>query len=83
MVASNMPDIFICNTGYNPVYPKPGIIDFHKGIDATLLKKMGIKYLVFQTKGGPDVEMLNSILNASKALQKINQIGEWGVFALR
>jgi hypothetical protein len=91
MVASNMPDRFIMNTGPDPLYPKPAVIDFKKGIDATILKKMQIRYLVFQTQADPDrdtiqflekIKVQAAMLNRSKALRKTNQIGEWGIFAL-
>jgi hypothetical protein len=92
IVASNMPDRFIMNTGPDPLYPKPAVIEFKQGIDVALLKKMHIKYLMFQTKEGPGINKLEflakvkaqaAVLNESKALQKINQIGEWGIFAVK
>jgi hypothetical protein len=92
MIASNMPaNKYIFNTGGYPTVPKIGVVDFNKGIDVIPLKKMGIKYFVFQTKGRPDMDTtLNAnisdqsrILNTSKALRKINQIGEWGIFSLQ
>lgn len=92
IIASNMPDRFIKNEGSDPFYPQPAVLDLTKGIDVTLLKNTRIKYLVFQTNRGPDIgsrKLINkinaqaSILNTSKDLQKINQIGEWGIFALR
>jgi len=92
IVASNMPDGFIMNTGPDPLYPKPAVIEFKEGIDVTLLKKMQIKYLMFQTKEGPGINkpeflakisVQAAILHKSPALKKINQIGEWGIFAVQ
>ncbi len=91
IVASNLPDRFIKNKGPDPFYPKPAVLNFTKGIDVKALTKMGIKYLVFQTWEDPGmnnsqflakIRHQNDMLTASKALQKINQIGEWGIFTL-
>lgn len=92
MVASNMPDRFITNTGHDPLYPKPAVLDLKQGIDVTLLKKMEIKHLVFQTKESQriinkpqflaKVKAQAAVLDTSKDLRKINQIGEWGIFAV-
>ncbi len=93
IVASNMPDKFIKNAGPGPLNPKPAVLDFKGGmIDAKLLKRRNIEYLVFQIpedlgskirKFPTRVYFRANILNASKDLRKLNQIGEWGVFALQ
>jgi hypothetical protein len=53
---------------------------------------MQIKYLMFQTEectgfNTPPflakIKAQAAVLNKSKALRKINQIGEWGIFAVQ
>ncbi len=92
IVASNIPDRFIGNGGPGPLNPKPAVLDFKDGIDVKLLKKWNIKYLVFQTKKGPaeygrkflfEMKSRTTILNTSKALRKLNQIGECGIYAVQ
>ncbi len=61
-------------------------------VDVQLLKRKNIKYLVFlipevagsNTKKYPTrVYYRATILRASKDVRKLQQIGEWGVFALQ
>ena len=87
-----MPDKFIKNTGPDPLYPKPAVLNFKGEIDITLLKRKDIKYLVFPipedsksnaTQFPKWVYYSVNILNTSNDLRKINQIGEWGIYAVQ
>jgi hypothetical protein len=49
LVASNAPDRFVLNTGFDPYEPKDTVLSANAAVDADRLIQKGIKLLVFQS----------------------------------
>ncbi|HVO73151.1 MAG TPA: glycosyltransferase family 39 protein, partial [Ignavibacteriaceae bacterium] len=75
-VASNFPDIFIPNTGPDSSNPEKPLIDHKEELKLSLLNKLGIKYLVFET------ERYKKFFDQYTNLKAVKSFGIWRIYSL-
>jgi len=75
-ISSNYPEIFIPNTGPDSSFPEKPIVNPKENLKIPLLKKLGIKYLVFETGS------YKKYFDQCTQIKPVKNFGKWKVYSL-
>jgi hypothetical protein len=74
IIASNRPELFIYNSGYNPRYPSKSIIPLLSSENIPSLEEMHVRFLVFRS---PEYK---SVIEKKKNLIKRGEYHDWVIY---
>jgi hypothetical protein len=73
ILASNLPDRFLYNTGFEPHFPTPPLMNSYGFVNGKHPYNAGIRFFAFKSK-------IPSILLSTKSVQEIGRYGPWVLY---
>jgi hypothetical protein len=76
MIASQCPEQFLFNTGYDPVTPEEPLLNPDEPFDEGMFKRMNVGLLVFRRDDYRDY------LDARRVIKRLEDFGPWTIYAV-